>query len=76
MVEDDGIGIPRESLPHIWERFYRVDVSRSDSSHSGLGLAMVRWIVRAHGGTIQAESQVGKGSRFLFTLPREKEEKL
>lgn len=76
MVEDDGIGIPRESLSHIWERFYRVDASRSDSSHSGLGLAMVQWIVRAHGGTIQAESQVGKGSRFLFTLPREKEEKL
>lgn len=75
VVEDDGIGIPAESLPRIWERFYRVDVSRTDSGHSGLGLAMVQWIIQAHGGRIQAESREGKGSRFFFTLPEGEEKK-
>ena len=75
-VEDNGIGISPEALPRIWERFYRADVSRTDSSHSGLGLSMVKWIVNAHGGSIRAESSVGKGSRFLFVLPKEKNENL
>lgn len=72
IIEDNGTGISEEALPHIWERFYREDTSRSDSSHSGLGLSMVKWIMDAHGGTIRAESRVGEGSRFFFILPKEK----
>ena len=71
-VEDDGIGIAPDQLPHIWERFYRADTSRTDGSHSGLGLSMVKWIVEAHGGTISAESSLGKGSTFTFLFPKEK----
>lgn len=71
-VEDDGIGISKEDLPHIWERFYRADTSRSASAHSGLGLSMVKWIIEAHGGTITAESTLGKGTLFTFLLPEEK----
>lgn len=69
IVSDDGIGIAPEDLPHIWERFYRADGSRTDSSHSGLGLSMVRLIVQAHGGTVSADSTLGVGSRFTVTLP-------
>ena len=65
------MGIPAEALPHIWERFYRVDSARSDSSHSGLGLSMVQWIIQAHGGEIHAESREGKGSKFVFEIPAE-----
>lgn len=68
-VEDNGIGIAPEHLPHIWERFYRADSSRSGSAHSGLGLSMVKWIIEAHGGTITVESTKGKGSTFTFFLP-------
>lgn len=68
-IEDDGIGIGPEDLDHIWERFYRADQSRTGERHSGLGLAMVRWIVRAHGGEIRAESRLGEGSRFIFQIP-------
>ena len=71
-VEDDGIGISAEDLPHIWDRFYRADTSRSASGHSGLGLSMVKWIIEAHGGTITAESIPGKGTIFTFLLPEEK----
>lgn len=69
-VKDDGIGISREDLPHIWERFYRADSARSEGNHSGLGLPLVRWIVEAHGGEIRAQSEPGKGSAFLFVLPK------
>ena len=65
-VEDDGIGIPEKSLEKIWERFYRVDTSRTGQEHSGLGLSMVKWIVQAHGGEITVESREEKGSRFVF----------
>ncbi len=73
-VADDGIGISKEDLPHIFERFYRVDKSRSNSSESssGLGLAMVKWIVNAHGGEIRVQSELGKGSTFVFILPANK----
>ncbi len=75
-VEDDGIGIAAEHLPHIWERFYRADASRTGregENHSGLGLPMVKWIAEAHGGYVKAESSPGVGSRFLFGFPAEKE---
>ena len=70
-VEDNGIGIPGESLEKIWERFYRVDTSRTDQEHSGLGLSMVKWIVQVHRGEITVESREGKGSRFIFQLSKD-----
>lgn len=73
-VRDDGVGIPAETLPHIWERFYRADISRTDGNHSGLGLAIVKWIIEAHGGWIRAESTPGVGSVFTFALPDIKKE--
>ena len=76
VVEDNGIGITKEQLPHIWERFYQADASRSggENSGSGLGLPMVKWIVEAHGGEIFAESQYGVGSRFWFCIPVEEKD--
>jgi PAS domain S-box-containing protein len=69
-VRDTGVGIPREELPYIWERFHRADTSRARvDGGTGLGLAIVRSIVQRHGGTISAESEVGQGSAFSFTLP-------
>jgi two-component system phosphate regulon sensor histidine kinase PhoR len=70
MVEDTGIGIPPESLPRLFERFYRVDKARSrELGGTGVGLAIVKHIIRAHGGQTFIESAVGKGSTFAFTLP-------
>lgn len=69
-IQDDGIGIAPEHLPHIWERFYQADEARSASREgAGLGLSMVQYIVQAHGGTITAESTLGAGSVFTFVLP-------
>jgi two-component system phosphate regulon sensor histidine kinase PhoR len=69
-VRDFGPGIASEHLPRLFERFYRVDKARSrESGGTGLGLAIAKHIVRAHGGTIRAESALGHGSTFLFTLP-------
>ena len=70
-VRDDGIGIPKEDLPRIFERFYRVDKARSrDLGGTGLGLAIVKHLVQAMGGEIYVESEVGRGSSFVFLLPR------
>jgi two-component system phosphate regulon sensor histidine kinase PhoR len=69
-VEDFGAGIPFEHHRRIFERFYRVDKARSrDSGGTGLGLSIARHIVNAHGGDIRVESELGHGSRFIFTLP-------
>ncbi|MBN1644340.1 MAG: HAMP domain-containing protein [Dehalococcoidales bacterium] len=67
-VTDTGVGIPREDLPHVFERFYKADKSRS-AGGSGLGLAIAKHTIQAHGGTIQVQSELGKGSTFTFTLP-------
>ena len=69
-VRDTGRGIPAEHLPLVFERFHRVDPSRSRATGgAGLGLAIVRRLVEAHGGAVRAESEEGKGSTFSFTLP-------
>lgn len=70
-VTDDGIGIAREHLTRIWERFYQVDPSRTANREgsAGLGLSMVKWIVEAHYGKINVKSKPGEGSTFTFTLP-------
>ena len=70
-VADTGAGIPPEDLPYVFERFYRADPSRVRATGgAGLGLTIARRLVEAHGGTIGVESEVGKGSRFIFTLPK------
>lgn len=70
-VKDTGIGIAKEDLPRIFERFYRGDKSRSPSLGGiGLGLSIVKHIVEAHGGSVGVDSEIGKGSTFYFTLPK------
>jgi signal transduction histidine kinase len=70
-VADTGDGIPPEDLPYVFERFYRADPSRVRATGgAGLGLTIARRLVEAHGGNIEVESEVGKGSRFTFTLPK------
>jgi len=69
-VLDDGSGIPADALPHLFDRFYRVDGARSVRGNgSGLGLAIVNWIVQQHGGSVEVESRIGEGSVFTVTLP-------
>jgi len=70
-VVDHGPGVPREHLPRLFERFYRVDKARSrDLGGTGLGLAIVKHIAQAHGGSVSVESVVGRGSTFRLHLPR------
>jgi signal transduction histidine kinase len=70
-VHDSGVGILAEHLPRLFERFYRVDTSRSraDDGGTGIGLAIARSVVEAHGGHIRADSEPGEGSTFTFELP-------
>jgi two-component system, OmpR family, sensor kinase len=69
-VLDDGPGIPAEAIPHLFDRFFRVDGARSTRGNgSGLGLAIVRWIVQQHGGTVEVTSRPAEGSVFIVTLP-------
>jgi two-component system OmpR family sensor kinase len=70
-VTDTGTGIPKEELPHIFERFYRTDPSRKrkDYGGAGLGLSIAYWIVRSHKGKIEVASEVGKGTTFSVWLP-------
>lgn len=68
-VSDSGVGIPREHLPHVFERFYKVDRARRDGG-SGLGLAIVQHIIQMHGGEVGVESEEGAGSVFTFSVPR------
>ncbi len=72
VIADDGPGIPTEHQALVFERFYRVDPSRSraEGRGAGLGLAITRWIVELHGGTIKVHSEPGEGARFEITLPR------
>ena len=68
-VRDYGQGIAADTLPHIWERFYQAETSRTDGNHAGLGLSMVKWIAEAHGGSVSVESEEGQGSIFSFRIP-------
>ncbi|HKI02074.1 MAG TPA: ATP-binding protein [Thermoanaerobaculia bacterium] len=69
-VSDTGIGIPPESIPRIFERFYRVDKGRArEEGGTGLGLAIVKHVAQAHGGQVEVESRVGRGSKFTVRLP-------
>ena len=70
-VSDTGVGIPEDQLPLVFERFYRADAARAEEG-VGLGLSIARQIVEAHGGTIEARSNLGVGSTFVLLLPRQK----
>ena len=69
-VSDDGPGIPQKSLPHLFERFYRVDKGRSkEKGGTGLGLSILKHIILLHGGVVRVESTVGEGTTIIFSLP-------
>lgn len=75
MISDDGMGIPKENVTRIFDRFYRVDRARARSmGGTGLGLAIAREMIEAHGGKIWAESEEGQGTTIFFTLPYELDE--
>lgn len=69
IIRDTGSGIPAEDLPFIFDRFWRGDKPRSGRTHSGLGLAIAKQLLHAHGGTIDVESELGKGTTFTIELP-------
>ena len=70
-IKDSGIGIPKESLPKIWDRFFKTDISRGkDKKGTGLGLSIVKEIITAHNENINVTSTVNVGTEFTFSLPR------
>ena len=70
-VQDEGQGIPPQSLPHVFERFYRTDESRArQTGGTGLGLAIAKWIAERHKGRFEVLSRVGLGTRFTLVLPQ------
>src|SRR5207302_8521214 len=69
-VQDTGVGIATEHLPHLFERFYRADAARARTDGgAGLGLAIAQWIAEAHGGEISVESTLGQGTTFSVRIP-------
>lgn len=69
VVKDTGEGIPSEEIPFIFDRFWRGDKSRTGRTNSGLGLAIAKQLILAHHGTIEAQSEIGKGTTFTIELP-------
>jgi signal transduction histidine kinase len=69
-IQDTGVGIPDESLPHLFEKFYRVREHESRASGTGLGLSICKQIVHGHGGRIEVKSKIGVGTVFMIFLPR------
>lgn len=71
-VKDEGVGIKKENIDKIWERFYQEEPARSSKENGsvGLGLSMVKWIARVHDAEIRVESEYGKGSKFILDIPR------
>ncbi|MCL6427600.1 two-component system sensor histidine kinase YclK [Bacillus subtilis] len=70
-IEDTGIGISKEDIEHIWERFYKADISRTNTAYGeyGLGLSIVKQLVEMHQGTVEIQSEEGKGTKFIIRLP-------
>lgn len=69
IVSDTGIGMSREEVPHIFDRFYRVDVSRGQTPGTGLGLSIAKWIADMHNASLEVRTKLGEGSRFIVWLP-------
>jgi signal transduction histidine kinase len=69
-VRDTGTGIPVKALPHLFQKFYRVQASEGKVAGTGLGLSICKEIVSGHGGTIEVKSKYGKGATFTIHLPR------
>ncbi len=70
-IKDTGIGIPKDSINKIWERFYKTDLSRGkDKKGTGLGLSIVKEIIQSHGENIDVVSTEGVGTEFIFSLPK------
>ena len=67
-ITDTGVGISRRDLPHVFERFYKADRARSGGG-TGMGLAIAKHVIEAHGGSIRVQSKEGRGSTFSFDLP-------
>ncbi|MDF2651370.1 MAG: sensory transduction histidine kinase, partial [Paenibacillus sp.] len=68
-ITDTGIGIDKEDIPHIFDRFYRADLSRGLTSGTGLGLSIAKWIIDEHGGSIEVTTRKDEGSTFMIWLP-------
>ena len=69
-VQDSGVGIPADALPHVFDRFYQVDAARSQAHDgAGLGLSFVKWIAERHAGTVDVVSRAGHGTIFTVNLP-------
>jgi two-component system phosphate regulon sensor histidine kinase PhoR len=69
-VQDTGVGIPEQALPHLFEKFYRVREHEGKASGTGLGLSICKQIVQGHGGRIEVKSKMGIGTMFMIHLPR------